>query len=783
MRKERSVRKLNIKKKFDRVICFILVFMMLISSASFGVDDGAGSQSSGMAKRIANRLVESTKLKEIQWKTDDAVINSVFFVELPLLQEGNAKFIPEGNDSYRLSYATDRQYDCNVKVLIDGVEVAISDKMYYYDGYGPMIQIPGMYDPARADDGQYATADSLKGYEGKDISIVVEIVDIETAESDKVKIDNQNTIVENLSEDSPLKEALKKFFGALFAPVKFALKLIERIITLIILAVGDGILAMVSSAVGEPVTIDGVILGDVKKVSIDFWQDQDGIGYMASILKNVVNQWYSAFTDIALAVYVMVLLIIGIKILFASTGAGKAKYKDLLKDWVVGICMLLLFPYAMRMLVNVNDILVAYVAQAGKAERTKSVNVVNDEDIASSFGSDEFVEKMVGDEQLVPENTMMYMRNLARVQGRIPLAIIYLILIFQLIVILWTYYKRAFMVAFLIIIFPLVAMTYTIDKMSKGLAHTGAFNAWFKEFFVNVFVQLFHAVTYVTIVSAGVAAYKSNSNWFFMVLCISFLFQGEKILRKIFGVESAAGTMKDIGTSAMAAYAAMKKFAPKGNKKQKKPLREQDGDDWSEEDDEGETDADDETAQSTPQAPVTQGAMQNAQAIVNAGTNSGTSSVQNAQAKGISSARKVANAIGTAARSTIPKRVIGGAANIIGKGLGGMMGATYGLAAGDVGKAITYGIGGAAVGGGIARVATAPIRGISNAYSGRKLKKAVMHGDYDEAFKKAGLDMSSMEAKTADLIRKALAEQTSAAASRGEKVGEYKFWKTIEKNK
>ena len=111
------------------------------------------------------------------------------------------------------------------------------------------------------------------------------------------------------------------------------------------------------------------------------------------------------------------------------------------------------------------------------------------------------------------------------------------------------------------------------------------------------------------------------------------------------------------------------------------------------------------------------------------------------------------------------------------------MGATYGLAAGDVGKAITYGIGGAAVGGGIARVATAPIRGISNAYSGRKLKKAVMRGDYDEAFKKAGLDMSSMEAKTADLIRKALAEQTSAAASRGEKVGEYKFWKTIEKNK
>lgn len=781
---------MDVKKRFNRAMCFILVFMMFISSTSFGTGDSDKSQGQfdSQAGQIADILAKDTRLKEMQWEVDKTT-RSVFFAELPLLETSGARFYTEG-DSFKLIYGTNKSYNCNVKLLIDGKEVAVSDKMYYYDNYGPMIQIPGMYDADRAADDKYSTSDSLKGYEGKEISIKIEIIDehgnvVGSAKSDEVSINDKNSKIENLSEESPIVKALKSLFDVVFAPVKAALKLLERIVTMIILALGDGILAMVSWAVGEPVTIDGVILGDVKKVSIDFWQDADGIGYMASILKDVVNQWYSVFTDIALAVYVMLLLIVGIKILFASTGAAKAKYKDILKDWVIGICMLLLFPYVMRMLVNINDILVAYVAEAGNAVRTKPIKLINDENIASSFGSDDFVDQMLEDGENVnnPTNTMAYMRNLARTQGRIPLAIVYLILIFQLIVILWVYYKRAFMVAFLIIIFPLVAMTYTIDKMTKGLAHTNAFNTWFKEFFVNVFVQLFHAITYVTIVSAGVTAYISNSNWFFMVLCISFLFQGEKILRKIFGVESAAGTMKDIGTSAMAAYAAMKKFAPKGNKKQKKPLREQDGDDWSEEDDEGENDAEDGTSPSAPRPPVTQGAMQNAQAIANAGTNSGTSSVQNAQAKGISSARKVASAIGTAAKNTIPKRMIGGAANIIGKGLGGIMGATYGLAAGDVGKAVTYGIGGAAVGGGMARAATAPIRGISNAYSGRKLKKAVMRGDYDEAFKKAGLDMSSMEAKTADLIRKALAEQTSAAASRGEKVGEYKFWKTIEKNK
>lgn len=771
--------------------------MMFISSTSFGTGDSDKSQDelNTKAKDIADFLAGEIKLKEMQWEVDETK-RSVFFAELPLSLQAEmpgASYNKNGN-YYKLSYGIDESYDCRVTLLIDGKEVAVSDDgMYNYVNHGPMIQIPGMYDDDRATDNQYSTSDSLKGYEGKEISIKIEIIDqksndvVGSAVSDKeVSINDKNSKIENLEEESPILEALKDIFSVVFAPVKAALKLLERIVTTIILALGDGILAMVSSAVGEPVTIDGVILGDVKKVSIDFWQDANGTGYMASILKDVVNQWYSVFTDIALAVYVMLLLIVGIKILFASTGTAKAKYKDILKDWVVGICMLLLFPYVMRMLVNINDILVAYVANAGNAVKTNAIKVIgDDEDIASSFGSDDFVNQILGDDKDVndPTNTMVYMRNLASTQGRIPLAIVYLILIFQLIVILWVYYKRAFMVAFLIVIFPLVAMTYTIDKMTNGLAHTNAFNTWFKEFFVNVFVQLFHAITYVTIVGAGVNAYITSSNWFFMVLCISFLFQGEKILRKIFGVESAVGTMKDVGASAMAAYAAMKKFAPKGNKKQKKPLRDQEGDDWSEEDDEEETDADDETAQSAPQAPVTQGAMQNAQAIANAGTSGSTTSMQNAQAKGISSARKVASAIGTAARNTIPKRMIGGAANVIGKGLGGIMGATYGLAAGDVGKAITYGIGGAAVGSGIARAATAPIRGISNAYSGRKLKKAVMRGDYDEAFKKAGLDMSSMEAETANLIRKALAEQTSAAASRGEKVGEYKFWKTIEKNK
>ena len=56
----------------------------------------------------------------------------------------------------------------------------------------------------------------------------------------------------------------------------------------------------------------------------------------------------------------------------------------------------------------------------------------------------------------------------------------------------------------------------------------------------------------------------------------------------------------------------------------------------------------------------------------------------------------------------------------------------------------------------------------------------MLRGDYDNAFKKAGVDLSTVDEETAKLIREALAKQQSAAIRRGETVGNYKLYKTLD---
>ena len=62
---------------------------------------------------------------------------------------------------------------------------------------------------------------------------------------------------------------------------------------------------------------------------------------------------------------------------------------------------------------------------------------------------------------------------------------------------------------------------------------------------------MFHAVVYLLICSVGIKEYLENGgrNFIFMILCVLFLFEGEKILRSIFNIKSSANTMGDLAAS------------------------------------------------------------------------------------------------------------------------------------------------------------------------------------------------------------------------------------------
>lgn len=358
-----------------------------------------------------------------------------------------------------------------------------------------------------------------------------------------------------------VKEKLSEAFSKLFD------KIIQGIAQVIV-SLGDGLVHIMARATGEVVTIDKLVFNKVDKVSIDYWNTSTSNATQNSTpIKNYmafpIQKWYKVFNAIAIVVYMIVIVYIGILVVLSSTGEKRARYKELAVTWLVGIAILFIFPYVMKYIVKLNDAFAKAISAAAvtlgfdEEEGTGGALANMDfSDVGFNYGKYEFGEYMgTGDDILT------FTRNAAlggktegetekdQIEANIVLAIVYDILVGQTLVVLVMYYKRAFMIAFLIVIFPLVAMMYVIDKIGDGKSQS--FSIWFREFLVNVIVQVFHAVIYVLVTAGGIKTYldTSGSSFIFMFICVLFLFEGEKILRGIFGIQSQANTMGDLATT------------------------------------------------------------------------------------------------------------------------------------------------------------------------------------------------------------------------------------------
>lgn len=358
-----------------------------------------------------------------------------------------------------------------------------------------------------------------------------------------------------------IKEKLVEAFQNLFNKVLQG-------IAQVIVSFGDGVIHIMARTTGEVVTIDKLVFNKVDKVSIDYWDSSTSSATENSApLKNYmsvpIQKWYKVFNGIAIVVYMITIVYIGILVLLSSTGEKRARYKELTVTWFIGIVILFMFPYVMKYTVKLNDAFVKAVSGAattlgfseeeGTGGTLANLTIL---DVGFDYGTYKFGEYMgTGDDILTFTRTAALGGKTEgdtekdEIEPNIVLAVVYDILVGQTLVILVMYYKRAFMIAFLIVIFPLVAMMYVIDKIGDGKSQS--FSIWFKEFLVNVVVQIFHAVIYVLITAGGIKTYldSSGSSFIFMFMCILFLFEGEKILRGIFGIQSQANTMGDLAST------------------------------------------------------------------------------------------------------------------------------------------------------------------------------------------------------------------------------------------
>lgn len=338
-----------------------------------------------------------------------------------------------------------------------------------------------------------------------------------------------------------------------------------KIANFIFSALGNGIHWLIGKALGRTVTIDDIVFNNYPETNISFFDSIDEIGTENAStliygtngvggLDSVINEWYAIFRQIALIGYMMILVYMGIRILLSASPDAKADYKKFFMDWVIGITILMLFPYAMKYIIDINEAMVETIeANKGYEDTTSSsLKNVDYEKNAVGISIDDEIDWSTGTDY------MSKVAYAAKVLQQPALSFTFIIMTWQLFVLVIHYYKRLFIIAFLIIIFPLVALSYAIDKIADGKSQ--ALNTWIKEFMINVFVQTFHAIVYVfccsTVYSAaGINSSELGFDFILIIVGVTFLFKGEAIIRQIFGQVSKAGTMRNLSDSAALTFA------------------------------------------------------------------------------------------------------------------------------------------------------------------------------------------------------------------------------------
>lgn len=317
----------------------------------------------------------------------------------------------------------------------------------------------------------------------------------------------------------------------------------------------------------------------------------------ANELKTYIAGWYKTLRNLALVVLLSILVYVGIRIMLSSVASDKAKYKQMLGDWVVAVCLLFLMHYIMSFSIYIvnelTDMIVSIQADGSKkndvlkqiegqltVDQKENLGAAVDVLLLDGTGNDDMTDRVKNAYKTLAKGENDYRTRYAdfffqdaqlsqqadsednakvliwpvsnfmeeaRVQYQLHrkdgtdnismygYGLIYVILVIYTIIFLFTYMKRVVYMAFLTVIAPLVAVTYPIDKMNDGKAQ--AFDRWFKEYIFNLLIQPLHLILYSVLI--GSAMSFATENLVYVVMALGFFVPAEKLLRGFFGFEKA----------------------------------------------------------------------------------------------------------------------------------------------------------------------------------------------------------------------------------------------------
>ena len=293
----------------------------------------------------------------------------------------------------------------------------------------------------------------------------------------------------------------------------------------------------------EKTNISTILFNHVELTDINFFNVDGATNETIKTLRTSISSWYLGIRNVAAALLVIVCIYVGIRLALALTSEEKAKYKQMLMDWVTSVLLLFVLHFIMAFVITANNVIVRAIEDG----LVDAMGLESISDLAEQFFTFTWVDPTDGGFQW------------SFIAGNVN-AILYVILQVMTLVFLIMYIKRMVTIAFLIVISPLVTITYSIDKITDGKAQ--GMNTWLREFAYNVLIQPFQCIIFAALASIActLAATATITSGFMALFLLIFIFEAEKLIKHIFHIQSSS--LGDaIASAALAAQVAQKSMA------------------------------------------------------------------------------------------------------------------------------------------------------------------------------------------------------------------------------
>ena len=246
-------------------------------------------------------------------------------------------------------------------------------------------------------------------------------------------------------------------------------------------------------------------------------------------LRETIAGWYNALTIIAMIGLLSVLVYLGIRMLLSSIAADRAKYKQMLMDWVVAMCLLFTLHFIMSFALTMVETVTAMLSSGDNNTSIIVYATKMDALGINNYYSAAFETNLM--------NYVRFMVQAGDLSTKLGFLGLYIMLVIYSIRFTWIYLKRVINMAFLTLIAPMVALTYPIDKVSDGKAQ--AFNMWLKEFTYNALIQPIHLLLYKILLGSAIDIAADNP--LYAIAALGFIIAAEKMVKQMFGFGKASG--------------------------------------------------------------------------------------------------------------------------------------------------------------------------------------------------------------------------------------------------